>query len=58
MLIIFAAMAATFLAVGLFAKDWIYYLLIACFVFADSSFHFGHLFVYKIYALKSLYTGK
>ena len=37
LLIIFAVIAAIFLAVGIFTKDWIYYLLIACLVFAIST---------------------
>ena len=36
LLIIFAVIAVVLLAVGIFTKDWIYYLLIACLVFAIS----------------------
>lgn len=36
LLISFAAIAVILLAAGIFTKDWIYYLLIACLVFAIS----------------------
>lgn len=36
LLIIFAVIAVVLLAVGIFTKNWIYYLLIACLVFVVS----------------------